>query len=99
VPVIPTLVMVNVALPPFVRVTLRAVLVVPSAWFPKERLLGETLTDAAVPVPDRLTACGLPLELSAMLTEAVSALAKEGLKVTLIVQLPPAPTELPQVLV
>jgi hypothetical protein len=52
-----------------------------------------------VPVPERLTACGLPLALSAMLTEAVSALAEEGLKVTLIVQFPPAATELPHVLV
>jgi len=99
VPVIPTLVMVNVALPPFVRVTLRAVLVVPSAWFPNDRLVEESVTDATVPVPDRLTVCGLPVALSAMLTEAVSALAREGLKVTLIVQVPPAATELPQVLV
>jgi hypothetical protein len=99
VPAIPTLVTFNVALPPFVRVTLCAVLVVPSAWFPNDKLLEDSVTDAAVPVPDRLTACGLPVALSAMLSEAVSALAREGLKVTLIVQLPPAATELPQVLV
>jgi hypothetical protein len=75
------------------------VLVVPTAWFPKGRVVEERLTAGAVPVPDRLTACGLPLALSAMLTEAVSALAREGLKVTLITQLTPAATELPQVLV
>jgi hypothetical protein len=68
-------------------------------WLPKERLVEERLTVGAVPVPDRLTACGLPLALSAMLSEAVSALPSEGLKVTLIVQFPPAATELPQVLV
>jgi hypothetical protein len=99
VPAIPTLVTVNVALPPFVSVTLCAVLVVPSAWFPNDKLLEDSVTDAAVPVPDRLTACGLPLALSATLMDAVSALAREGLKVTLIVQFPPAATELPQVLV
>jgi uncharacterized protein YybS (DUF2232 family) len=99
VPAIPTLVMVNVALPPFVRVTLCAVLVVPSAWFPKDRLVEESVTDATAPVPERLTVCGLPLALSVMLTEAARLPLAEGVNVTLIVQLPPAATELPQVLV
>jgi hypothetical protein len=49
------------------------------------------------PVPVRLTACGPPLALSVIVTEAVSALATEGVKLTLIVQFPPAATELPQV--
>jgi len=52
-----------------------------------------------VPVPERLTICGLPLTLSAILRAAVAAPLAEGLKVTLIVQLAPAATELPQLLV
>jgi hypothetical protein len=52
-----------------------------------------------MPVPVRVTDCGLPLALSVMLTEAVSAPMTEGVKVTLIVQLAPAATELPHVLV
>jgi len=66
---------------------------------PKARLVGERLTREAVPVPERLTVCGLPLELSVMLTEAVRLPLAEGVKVTLIVQLALAATELPQVLV
>ena len=91
--------MVKVALPLLVRVTVCAVLVVPTGWFPKARLVEERLTTAAVPVPERLTVCGLPLALSVMLTEAVRLPLAEGVKVTLIVQLAPAATELPQVLV
>jgi hypothetical protein len=52
-----------------------------------------------VPVPVRATVCGLPLALSVMLTAAVRLPVAEGVKVTLIVQLAPAATELPQVLV
>jgi len=63
------------------------------------RLVGERLTAATVPVPDRLTVWGLPLALSVMLTEAVRLPLAVGVKVTLMVQLPPAATELPQVLV
>jgi len=48
-------------------------------------------------VPERLTLCGLPLALSVMVTDAVSVLAREGVKVMLIMQLPGAATELPQV--
>jgi len=66
---------------------------------PKPRLVGERLTTAAAPVPERLTVCGLPLALSVMLTEAVRLPLAEGLNVTLIVQLLPAATELPHVLV
>jgi hypothetical protein len=51
------------------------------------------------PVPERPTVCGLPLALSATLNVAVAAPMAEGLKVTLIVQLTAAATELLQVLV
>ena len=49
-----------------------------------------------IPVPDRLIVCPLPL-LSVMLTEAVREPIAEGVKVTLIVQFPPAATLAPQV--
>ena len=66
---------------------------------PKARLVAERLARAAVPVPERVTVWGLPLALSVMLTEAVRLPLAEGLNVTLIVQLLPAATELPHVLV
>ena len=50
-------------------------------------------------MPERLTVCGLPLALSVMLTEAVRLPLAEGVKVTLIVQLVPAATLAPQLLV
>ena len=81
------------------RVRLLAVLLVPTDWLPKARLVGERLAKAAVPVPERLTVCGLPLALSVMLTEAVRLPLAAGLNVTLIVQLALAATELPHVLV
>ena len=61
--------------------------------------MAERLTTVAVPVPERLTVCGLPLALSVMLTAAVRLPLAAGVNVTLIVQLAPAGTELPQVLV
>ena len=51
-----------------------------------------------VPVPVKLTDCGLPEALSEMVTAAFSAEAKVGLNITLRVQLAPAATELGQVL-
>ena len=68
---------------------------------PKGRLLGDRPATGAVVVPEpvRLTVRGLPAALSVMLTEAVRGPVAEGVKVTLMVQLAPAATELPQVLV
>ncbi len=93
--------MLKAAVPVLLRVTVWAVLVTPTDWLPKARLVGERLATAAVPVPvpERFTVCGLPLALSVMLTEAVRLPLAVGLKVTLMVQLPPAATELPHVLV
>jgi len=104
VPVTVMLVMLKGALPVLLRVTVCAPLVVPTGWLPKPRLVGERLTTGAVaavdvPVPERLTVCGLPLALSVMLTEAVRLPLAGGVKVTLIVQWAPAATELPHVLV
>ena len=52
-----------------------------------------------MPVPERLTAWGLPLALSVMDSEAVRLPLAAGLNVTLTVQLALAASELPQVLV
>jgi hypothetical protein len=54
---------------------------------------------AAVPVPERLTVCGLLLALSEILTEAVRLPLAEGVNVTLIVQWARTATDLPHVLV
>jgi len=51
-----------------------------------------------LPVPVRLTDCGLPAALPVMLTNAVRLPLAAGVNVTLIVQLLPAATELPHVL-
>jgi len=91
--------MLKAALPVLLRVTVCAVLVISTAWLPKARLVGERPSTGAVPVPKRLTVCGLPLALSVMLTAAVRLPLAEGMNVTLIVQLAPGATELPQVLV
>ena len=61
--------------------------------------MGERLTTAAVPVPERLTVCGLPRALSVMLSEALRLPLAEGVNVTLIVQRAPPASDLPQVLV
>jgi hypothetical protein len=91
--------MLKAALPELVRVTVCAELVVSTAWLEKVRLVGETLATGAVPVPVKLTVWGLPLALSAMLSAAERDPLAAGVKVTLIVHLPPAATELPHVFV
>ena len=53
----------------------------------------------AVPVPERLTVWGLLAALSVMVREATRPPLAAGVKVTLMVQLAPAATELPQLLV
>ena len=95
----PMLVTVKAPLPELVRVTVCAVLAVPTDWLPKARLEGETLTADAVPVPERGTVCGLPAALSATVRAAVRFPVAAGLKLTLIVQLAPAATLDPQLLV
>ena len=75
-----------------------AVLVVPAGWLLKLRLLGENLT-VGLPIPSKFTACGLFSALSAMVIAPVRVPVALGVNVTLIVQLPPTATKLPQVLV
>ena len=52
-----------------------------------------------VPVPERLTDWGLPVALSVMARAAARLPAAEGANLMLIVQLAPAASELPQLLV
>ena len=92
------LVMVNAALPVVVRVTDSGVLEVPTGTLPKGTLDGETLAAEDAPVPERLTACGLPIALSAMASEAVRLPLAKGVKVMLMAQLEPAATLDPQLL-
>jgi hypothetical protein len=61
---------------------------------------GDKLTvGAPEPVPVKLTVCGLPVALSAMLTLPVKVPVVVGVKVTLIVQAAPAATDDPHVFV
>jgi hypothetical protein len=75
-------------------------LVVPTACAGKVNEAGERLTTAVVaPVPVRLTVCVAGLALSVMVTAPALVPVAVGLKVTLRVQLAPAATLEPQVLV
>jgi hypothetical protein len=58
-----------------------------------------TASVSVVPVPLSVTVCGLLLALSARLRLALNIPEDVGLKVTVIVQLAPAATLVPQVLV
>src|ERR1700674_6125569 len=96
------LVMVSAAVPGLVSVTVCAALGVLTAWLPNARLEGDKLAavpDAGVPVPVRLTACGLFAALSVKVIAPVRVPVAVGVNVTLIVQLPPTATKLPQVFV
>jgi hypothetical protein len=69
---------------------------------PKVTEVGETLATgaaAAVPVPVSETVWGLPAASLVIERDALRAAATGGVKVTLMVQLAPAATLLPQVLV
>ncbi len=65
--------------------TLLAELVLPTAVVLKLRLLAESVT-GAVPVPLRLTVCGLLIALSAKVSVPVAAPSAAGVKVTPTVQ-------------
>src|SRR5207302_2905439 len=73
-----------------VSVTVIAVLVVASNWLPKSRLVGANPTAGAVPFPLRGSICGLPPALSPSDSVPVRAPKAVGVKVTLMVQFPPA---------
>ena len=63
------------------------------------REVGERAAEAATPVPAKLAVCGLPLALSVTISVALRAPVVVAVKVTLIVQLPPAATIEPQLFV
>jgi hypothetical protein len=92
--------MLKAALPELARVTVCAPLIVPTVWIEKVKPAGARLTagPASAPVPLKLTVWGLPGALSEMLKVPPRVPAAVGVKVTLIVQLAPAATELPQLL-
>jgi hypothetical protein len=100
-PVGARLVILKVALPVLVRVRICGELVMSTGWLPKARLVGERLATAAVlvPVPERLTVWGLPAALSEMLRVPLRVPLAVGVKTTLIVQLFPAATLVPQLFV
>src|SRR5438477_6103097 len=92
----------SAAVPVFESVTVCAALVVAVCWLPNARLAGDKLTAAGVavvPVPERLTLCGLPAALSVMVTAPARAPAAAGVKVMLMGHPAPAASEVPQVLV
>ncbi len=88
-------VMIRLVVPTLVNVTVWAGLVVNSNTEPKFRLVGESF--AVVPIPLRLTFCGLPEALSLMFSAAVRVPDARGLNVTLMVQLASTANELPHV--
>jgi hypothetical protein len=80
------LVMVRVALPILVRVTVLKVLTIPTVWFPKLMLVGESFTTGATPTPVSGTDCGLSGALSVIVTAPVRVPSAVGVKITVIVQ-------------
>src|SRR5205823_1050222 len=93
------LLMLKAAVPVLVSVTVCAVLVLPVFWLPKLRLLGLKLTTGETPVPLSATFCGLSAALSVMVTLALREPLAEGVKVTVIMQVPLAARLLGQLLV
>lgn len=80
----------------FVSVTVLGVLMVPTAWFPKAKVVADRVT-WATPVPDRETVCGLFTALSVSVNVAERAPEALGVNVMLIVQDLFRPREPPQV--
>ena len=97
-PVVMILVMVNGASPVLLNVTVWTALVLPTSWFPKSRLVADWLTIGRIPVPVRLSICGLLVASSKTVTVATRLPRVVGRKMRLILQLAPAARALPQVL-
>ena len=99
-PLIPTLEMVRAVLWRLVRVTVTAALVLPTATVPKFNELADRVTGELelLPVPLRLTVCGLFPALSVKVSVPVAAPVAVGVNVTPTLQLAPAATLVPQVL-
>ena len=98
-PVTPMAVKVRLASPVLVTFTVCEGLVVPVGSDGKVGGADKLTTGSAIPVPLKLTVCGLPLALSVMVRDPVLVPLAVGVKVTSMVQLALVATELPQVLV
>lgn len=94
VPVNVMLVMFSVAVPVLLSVKELGVLPTAAAWLPKLKLDGERPASGAVPVPVKLTVCGLLVALSVKVKVAVRLPAVVGEKFTLTVQVPFTPSGL-----
>src|SRR5437016_2990337 len=81
---------VKAAVPVFVSVTVIGVLVVASGWLPKPRLVGANPTPGAVPFPLIVLRCALPTLFPYTTLFRSRAPEAVGVKVTLMVQVPPA---------
>jgi hypothetical protein len=93
---------VSVAVPVFDSVTVCALDVAPDTTFPKLSVVGERVAIGAggtVPVPLSVAVCGEPVALSATETVALKLAADAGVKVTEIVHVAAAASDVPQVFV
>jgi hypothetical protein len=75
----------------FLSVSVFAALVVPPTWFPNPRLAGDSVT-GATPVPVRAVDWGLVESLSVTVSDAVRLPRADGVNVTVMLQLSPAPS-------
>jgi hypothetical protein len=91
----------KVVAPVLVRITVCALLVVPTVWIEKIKPAGAKLTadPAATPVPAKVTVFGPSGTLSEILRLPLRVPAAVGVKTTLTVQFFPAATLVPQLLV
>jgi hypothetical protein len=94
VPPIAAVEMFRLLVPVLVTVTVWAVLVVLASWV-KVKPGAEKLTAGAVPVPLKVTVCGLPLALSVKTSEALKLPVVAGVNVTLTAQVLPGVTVAP----
>ncbi len=97
-PVMLMALMESATLPVLLRVTLCAALLVPRSCEEKLSDPGESVATAAVPVPLSVTAAGAGLLLLLSVSEPLRFPMVVGVKTRLMVQLAPAATEVPQLL-
>ena len=96
-PLVVMLVMVSVAVPVLVMVTVWGLLVVPTNWLENDRVVGASVTavPAVTPVPVKLNVCGLLAALSDIESVAVRTPRASGVKVTFIWHVPPLASTVP----
>lgn len=94
-----TLVIASGAAPVLVNVTFCGRPEVPTYWLGKVTLVGDKVTAGPMPDPVRVATWGLAAALSVTLTVALLLPGAAGVNVTLMLQEPPVPTVVPQLLV